>query len=44
MKSHWGALGCVERVAERDVDVGVCRMFCALAAHAYSAAGYDEIA
>jgi hypothetical protein len=38
-----GALGCVERVAKRDVDVSVRRMFCVLAAHAYSAAGYDEI-
>jgi hypothetical protein len=38
-----GALGCVERVAKRDVDVSVCRMLGSLAAHAYSAAGYDEI-
>lgn len=38
-----GALGCVERVAKRHVDVGVVRVFRSLAAHAYSAAGYDEV-
>lgn len=38
-----GALGCVERVPKRDVDVRMGCLFCSLAAHGYSAARYEEI-
>ena len=38
-----GALGGVERVAKRDVDVSVARVFGSFAANVYPAAGQDQV-